>query len=84
MSKSFNYNLITAIFAVCLISVTYIICNGTTELKKVVAMSEAVAESSNKGINPIATRCAFADSNDTICIVYASNKNQMQSFSSKD
>lgn len=26
-----------------------------------------------KGIDPLAVRCAYAKSNDTICIVYASN-----------
>ena len=42
-------------------------------------MSEAVKEASNKGINPIATRCAFADPNDTICIVYAAKSQYLQS-----
>jgi hypothetical protein len=83
MSKSFNYNLMAGILAVCLISMTFIISNGTTQLKKVEAMSEAVKEASNKGINPIATRCAFANPNDTICIVYAAKNSQMQSSSEK-
>ena len=80
MNKSnLNYNIFTIMVSLSLVAITYIISHGTTELKKVVAMSDAVKEASNKGINPIATRCAFADPNDTICIVYAAKTHQLQS-----
>lgn len=80
MNKSnLNYNVFTIMLSVSMVAITFIISTGTTELKKVVAMSEAVKEASNKGINPIATRCAFADPNDTICIVYAAKSQYLQS-----
>lgn len=79
LKSNLNYNILTIMLAVSMVAITFIISHGTTELKKVVAMSEAVKEASNKGINPIATRCAFADPNDTICIVYAAKSQYLQS-----
>jgi hypothetical protein len=78
LKSNLNYNVFTIMVSITLIAITYIISYGTTEHKKVVAMSQAVSEASSKGINPIATRCAFAQPNDTICIVYAAKVSSLQ------
>lgn len=75
-----NYNLLSTIYCICIIAVTYIVSNGITEHKKVLAMSEAVSEASNKGINPMAVRCAFSKSEDNICIVYAAKNPNLQTI----
>jgi len=74
-----NYNWFSMTVATTAIAITYIVSTGITEHKKVLAMSQAVTEASNKGINPLAIRCAFADSEDNICIVYAAKNPQLQS-----
>ena len=71
-------NIFTSIIAVTLVLITYIVSSGIVEHKKVLAMSQAVTEASNKGINPIAVRCAFAKSEDNICIVYAAKNPTIQ------
>lgn len=73
-----KYNLFSGIVAVTLVLITYITSSGIVEHKKVLAMSQAVSEASSKGINPIAVRCAFAKSEDNICIVYAAKNPTIQ------
>ena len=73
-----KYNLVSGIIAVTMILITYIVSSGIVEHKKVLAMSQAVSEASSKGINPIAVRCAFAKSEDNICIVYAAKNPTIQ------
>ena len=46
-------------------SVTYF------EQQKLLMTKELIAESSTKGIDPMAIRCSFADRNDQICLVDA-------------
>lgn len=75
-----RYNLFSAIVAVTIVVVTYIVSTGITEHKKVLAMSQAVSEAAVKGINPLAVRCAFAKSEDNICIVYAAKNPQLQAI----
>lgn len=75
-----NYNLLSVVVSVAIVSITYIVSTGITEHKKVLAMSQAVSEASEKGINPIAVRCAFAKSEDNICIVYAAKNPQLQTI----
>jgi hypothetical protein len=75
-----NYNLLSVVVSVAIVSVTYIVSHGITEHKKVLAMSQAVSEAAEKGINPIAVRCAFAKSEDNICIVYAAKNPQLQTI----
>ena len=74
-----KWNLFSTIISIAVVSITYIVSNGITEHKKVLAMSQAVSEASTKGINPIAVRCAFAKSEDNICIVYAAKNPHIQS-----
>ena len=73
-----RYNLFSGIVAITLVLITYIVSSGIVEHKKVLAMSQAVSEASNKGINPIAVRCAFSKSEDNICIVYAAKNPTIQ------
>lgn len=73
-----KYNLFSGIVAITMVLITYIISAGIVEDKKVVAMSKAVSEAADKGINPIAVRCAFAKSEDNICIVYAAKNPTIQ------
>lgn len=75
-----KYNLISGIVAVTLVLMTYIVSSGMVEHKKVLAMSQAVSEASSRGINPIAVRCAFAKSEDNICIVYAAKNPHLQTI----
>ena len=73
-----KWNLFSGIIAVSAVLITYIVSTGIVEHKKVLAMSQAVSDASNKGINPIAVRCAFAKSEDNICIVYAAKNPTIQ------
>jgi hypothetical protein len=75
-----NYNLLTVCLSISAVLITFIISNGITEHKKVLAMGEAVSQAAEKGINPIATRCAFAKSDDNICIVYAAKNPHLQTI----
>jgi hypothetical protein len=38
-------------------------------------MAETITAASAKGVDPLAVRCSFASSNDTICLIYASALN---------
>lgn len=73
-----KWNLFSTIVSIAIVAITYIVSSGMVEHKKVLAMSQAVSEASNKGINPIAVRCAFAKSEDNICIVYAAKNPTVQ------
>jgi hypothetical protein len=73
-----KWNLFSTIISIAVVAITFIVSSGIVEHKKVLAMSQAVSEASNKGINPIAVRCAFAKSEDNICIVYAAKNPTIQ------
>lgn len=73
-----KWNLFSTIVSIAIVAITYIISAGIVEHKKVLAMSQAVTEAADKGINPIAVRCAFAKSEDNICIVYAAKNPTIQ------
>lgn len=75
-----KWNLFSTIVSIAIVAITYILSNGITEHKKVMAMSQAVSEASARGINPIAVRCAFAKSEDNICIVYAAKNPHLQTI----
>jgi hypothetical protein len=75
-----NYNLLSVVVSASVVAITYITSTGITEHKKVLAMSQAVSEASTKGINPMAVRCAFAKSEDNICIVYAAKNPNLQTI----
>jgi hypothetical protein len=73
-----NYNFISCIVVVALVIMTCSVSFSILEEKRLEALSNALSEASIKGINPIAVRCAFAKSADTICIVYASKNRDIE------
>ena len=42
------------------------------ETKRIESLQASLESATSRGINPIAVRCAYAKSDDTICVVYAS------------
>lgn len=71
-----NKPVIISIFALIGISIIALIASITfynySELKTVETNISAALE---KGIDPLAVRCAYTHSQDNICLVYASNLN---------
>jgi len=64
-------------FIVLIGSITYY---SVMELNKIESNVQSALE---KGIDPLAVRCAYATQTDTICIAYASSKTGFQVNSSK-
>jgi hypothetical protein len=64
-------------FIVLIGSITYY---SVMELNKIESNVQSALE---KGIDPLAVRCAYATQTDTICIAYASSKSGFQVNSSK-
>ena len=64
---------------VCIIAVTLVIISAfvsfnTLEDKRLTSLEKSLETASARGINPVAVRCAYASSNDNICIVYAAKQ----------
>ncbi len=67
-----KYEYLGVIIALTIVGVAALISNNLIEEKRIQALQASLEISANKGISPIAVRCAFAKSDDTICVVYAS------------
>jgi hypothetical protein len=68
---------IVVAFIALVSSITYF---KVTELTKIESNVQSALE---KGIDPLAVRCAYATQTDTICIAYAASKTNFQVQSSK-
>jgi hypothetical protein len=64
-SNTFTISLLIAIVSV-IVSVVYY---GVSELKSIETNVQSAIE---KGIDPIAVRCAYANQTDVVCVAYAS------------
>ena len=62
------------IIAITLIAASAICCTVVLNTKHVDSLERSIKLSIEKGIDPIAARCAYADKNDTICTIYAAKK----------
>jgi hypothetical protein len=68
------------------VAITFISLIGSITSFKVIELNKIesnVQSALEKGIDPLAVRCAYAHQTDTICIAYASSKSGFQISSSK-
>lgn len=63
---------LTTIIAICLVAISALISYNTLEQRRTESLQKSIELATQRGIDPVAVRCAYADKNDTICIVYAS------------
>lgn len=52
----------------------YVFGTAYVQTKKQEQMSNDIRMAAEKGIDPMAIRCAYAESSDTICLIYTSHK----------
>lgn len=67
-----KYEFVGSIIAITLVIIATLISYNLMEDKRLQALQSSLESSTSRGISPIAVRCAYAKSNDTICVVYAS------------
>ena len=67
-----KYEFVGSIIAVTLIAIAAVLSHSILEDKRLQALQSSLENSTSKGISPIAVRCAYAKSDGTICVVYAS------------
>ena len=69
-----KYEYSFAIIGLALVLLAALVSDNIIEDKRITALSSSIETASARGIDPVAVRCAYATTNDTICIVYASKK----------
>ena len=67
-----KYELIGFYAAVVLVAASMFGSWAVLEGKRLQSLQASLESATARGINPIAVRCAYAKSDDTICVVYAS------------
>jgi len=68
--------LIGLYIAVCLVIAATFCSYALLERSRLDALKSSLETSTARGISPIAVRCAYAKSDDTICVVYASKSKE--------
>ena len=69
-----KHELLFAIVGGVLVIIAALVSYNIIEEKRIAALSQSIETATARGIDPVAVRCAYASTNDTICIVYASKK----------
>ena len=69
-----KHELLFAIVGAVIVIIAALTSYNIIEEKRIVALSQSIESATARGIDPVAVRCAYASTNDTICIVYASKK----------
>jgi hypothetical protein len=69
-----KHELLFAIVGAVIVIIAALTSYNIIEDKRIVALSQSIESATARGIDPVAVRCAYASTNDTICIVYASKK----------
>jgi hypothetical protein len=68
-----NYEILSLIISSALIGISIVIGLTYYNISDRKLMSANIDSAIAKGIDPISVRCSFAQSGDTICVVYASS-----------
>ena len=71
-----KHELLFAIVGAVAVIIAALVSYNIIEEKRIVALSQSIETATARGIDPVAVRCAYATTNDTICIVYASKKQE--------
>ena len=69
-----KHEYIVTVIALTVVIISAFISYNTLEDKRLASLEKSIETSSSRGINPVAVRCAYASSNDNICIVYAAKQ----------
>jgi hypothetical protein len=69
-----KHELLFAIVGAVIVIIAALTSYNIIEDKRIVALSQSIESATARGIDPVAVRCAYASTNDTICIVYESKK----------
>lgn len=69
-----KHEYIVTVIAVTLVIIAGFVSYNNLEDKRLTSLEKSLETASSRGINPVAVRCAFASSNDNICIVYAAKQ----------
>ena len=69
-----KHEYIVTVIALTAVIISAFVSYNTLEDKRLTALGQSIESASNRGINPVAVRCAYASSNDNICIVYAAKQ----------
>lgn len=62
--------------SICVIVLSSVISTALYHINDRSLMSKNISEAVAKGMDPLAVRCSYADSTDTICVAYASSTNR--------
>lgn len=63
---------LATIMAIALVAIAALLSHNTLEQRRTESLEKSIEVATQRGIDPVAVRCAYADKNDTICVVYAS------------
>jgi peptidoglycan/LPS O-acetylase OafA/YrhL len=69
-----KHEILFGIVGLVAVIIAALVSYNIIEEKRITALSSSIESASARGIDPVAVRCAYATTNDTICIVYASKK----------
>jgi hypothetical protein len=69
-----KHEYIVSVIAITIVSISGFVSYNTLEDKRLTSLEKSLESASSRGINPVAVRCAYASSNDNICIVYAAKQ----------
>jgi len=69
-----KHEVICSIIALVIIFVSGFVSYNIIEDKRITSLEKSIETAVARGIDPVAVRCAYAETNDTICIVYANKK----------
>jgi len=69
-----KHEVICSIIALVIIFVSGFVSYNILEDKRITSLEKSIETAVARGIDPVAVRCAYAETNDTICIVYANKK----------
>lgn len=66
-----KHEFIGSLIAITVIAIAGFFSYNNIQEKRLASLEKSLETASSRGINPIAVRCAYADSADNICVVYA-------------
>lgn len=64
------------IIAACVLLLSVVISIAFYSINDRSLMSKNISEAVAKGMDPLAVRCSYANSQDTICVAYAASTNR--------
>ena len=69
-----KHEYIVTVIALTVVIISAFVSYNTLEDKRLASLEKSIETASSRGINPVAVRCAYASSDDNICIVYAAKQ----------